>query len=323
MTENKLSIKPTPEDHYFQMLRIRRIEEEIAAIYHQQTIRCPVHLCIGQEAVSVGVCASLNNDDWVFSSHRSHGHYLAKGGNLRRMVAEMLGKSTGCCLGRGGSMHLIDLEVGFRGATPIVASTIPIAVGAAFATKTLREQRIVTVFFGEGATEEGAFHEALNFAALQQLPVLFVCENNLYSVYSPLHVRQPSSRRITTISEGHGIRSSSGDGNDLDEVLKTSADAIERIRNGSGPELLEFATYRHREHCGPNFDNNLSYRANDEYDAWVNRCPLATFNKLHTISEDKTKVFESIIKQEWQDAISFAEESEFPKPTSMLDHVFA
>src|SRR5579859_6536135 len=180
---------------YRGLLRLRLVEERIAELYPEQEMRCPVHLSIGQEAVAVGVCDHLEPADQALSGHRSHGHYLAKGGDLRAMLAELYGRETGCARGKGGSMHLVDLEAGFLGATPIVASTIPIAVGVAFAAR-LRGQPLVTVaFFGEGATEEGVFHEAANFAALHRLAVVFVCENNLYSVYSPLEVRQPAGRR--------------------------------------------------------------------------------------------------------------------------------
>ncbi|HET6882539.1 MAG TPA: thiamine pyrophosphate-dependent dehydrogenase E1 component subunit alpha, partial [Pirellulales bacterium] len=198
------------------MLRIRLIEEGIARTYADQQMRCPVHLCTGQEAVAAGVCAALDDSAQVMSTHRAHGHYLAKGGNLRAMLAEMYGKATGCAGGYGGSMHLIDLSAGFLGAAPIVGSTIPIAVGVAFGSSLRGENRVVVAFFGEGATEEGAFHEAMNFAALKRLPVLFVCENNLYSVYSPLGVRQPAARSVWQTAAGHGIESRHGDGNDVE-----------------------------------------------------------------------------------------------------------
>ncbi|HVX64087.1 MAG TPA: thiamine pyrophosphate-dependent dehydrogenase E1 component subunit alpha, partial [Pirellulales bacterium] len=190
---------------YRSMLRIRLIEEGIAAHYAEQQMRCPVHLCIGQEAVAAAVCERLDRADQALSTHRAHGHYLAKGGDLRAMLAEMHGKATGCASGMGGSMHLIDLEAGFLGAAPIVGSTIPIAVGVAFGVSMRRERRVVVAFFGEGATEEGAFHEALDFAALKRLPVLFVCENNLYSVYSPLAVRQSQGRKVHRLAQAHGV----------------------------------------------------------------------------------------------------------------------
>nr|MDQ3000917.1 thiamine pyrophosphate-dependent dehydrogenase E1 component subunit alpha [Fibrobacterota bacterium] len=176
--------KPTALRLYDEMVRLRLIEERVAELYLEQEMRCPVHLCIGQEGVATGISASLGHQDYAMSGHRSHGHYLAKGGNLNGMMAELYGKVTGTSRGKGGSMHLVDLDVGFLGATPIVASTIPIAVGAAFAASMRGEKRISVVYFGEGATEEGVFHESVSFAMLKKLPVVFVCENNLYSVYS-------------------------------------------------------------------------------------------------------------------------------------------
>src|SRR5207249_1080843 len=202
-------------EFYWNMLRIRLVEERIAEMYPQQEMRCPVHLCIGQEAIAVGVCAALDNTDYVTGGHRSHGHYLAKGGDLKAMVAELYGKATGCCEGKGGSMHLVDLPVGFLGAVPIVGSTIPLAVGAAFGAMMRSEKRVAVPFFGEGATEEGVFHESINFAALKKLPVVFVCENNNYSVYSHISVRQPANREVYSVAEGHGVESLQGDGNDV------------------------------------------------------------------------------------------------------------
>ena len=224
------------------------------------------------------VCDQLDRSDLVMSTHRAHGHYLAKGGSLKGMLAEMHGKATGCCGGMGGSMHLIDLDAGFLGATPSVASTSPIAVGAALGVVMRGENRVVVTFFGEGATEEGAFHEALNFAALKKLPVLFVCENNLYSVYSPLSVRQPEGREVASLAKGHGIETWQGNGNDALEVHRQTGKALDCVRTG-GPAFLEFKTYRWREHCGPNFDNNLGYRTEAEYLHWRKLCPLEKLGK--------------------------------------------
>jgi pyruvate dehydrogenase E1 component alpha subunit len=237
----------TLKHYYTQMLRIRMIEERVADLYREQEMRCPVHLCIGQEAVAVGVCASLRADDYAMSGHRSHGHYLAKGGDLRAMMAELYGKVTGCCLGKGGSMHLVDRAAAFVGATPIVGSTIAIGVGVAFASHLRKEGRVTVLFFGEGATEEGVFHEALNFAVLRKLPVIFVCENNGYSVYSPLSVRQPSSRDICGIAAAGGARTYRGDGNDVVEVGVLATQAVTDACGGAGPVLIEFATYRWRK----------------------------------------------------------------------------
>ena len=312
---------------YYQMLRIRIIEERIAELYPEQEIRCPVHLCIGQEAIAVGVAANLSNQDYVLSGHRSHGHYLAVGGNLKAMIAELYGKETGCAGGKGGSMHLVDLSVGFLGATPIVASTIPIAVGVAFGIKLKKEQKVVVVFFGEGATEEGVFHESLNFAQLKQLPVVFVCENNLYSVYSPLSVRQPQAREVVDLARGHGIESLQGDGNDVKEVYSMAIKAIERVRTGGGPTFLEFQTYRWREHCGPNYDNDLGYRTQEEFERWRGRCPIARLrDELFSrgiASDLDFQNMSSAISNEIECAVKFAKGSPFPQASTVAQDVYA
>ena len=198
------------------MTRIRMVEEEIARRYKEQQMRCPVHLSVGQEAAAVGVCAALIQSDWVFSGHRNHAHYMAKGGNLRAMISEIYGKASGCCGGRGGSMHLTDLKAGFIGATPIVGSTVPIATGAALTAQSEGKGRAVVVFLGDGAMETGVVNESLNFAAVRRLPILFVCENNLYSVYSPLDVRQPKGRCLSDLAEGHGVSSYKANGKTRD-----------------------------------------------------------------------------------------------------------
>ena len=205
---------------YYEMLRIRMVEEYIAHSYSEKKMRCPIHLSVGQEATAVGVCAALDVEDKVLSAHRSHAHYLAKGGSLNRMIAELHGKSTGCAMGKGGSMHLIDLEAGLLAAVPIVGSTIPIGVGVAWGIIQQGKSNIVVVFFGDGATEEGVFHESIDFASLKNLPVLFVCENNFYSVYSPLEVRQSPIRSLKNIVNSHGIECIHGDGNDVINVFK-------------------------------------------------------------------------------------------------------
>lgn len=272
---------PSPAMLHRQMLRIRGIEERIAAEYAKQEMRCPVHLSVGQEAVAVGACAALAPTDEVMSGHRSHAHYLAKGGSLHRMLAEMMGKAEGCTHGLGGSMHLIDKSCGFRGAVPIVGSTIPIATGLAFQHQLDRDGRVVAVFFGDGSTEEGVFHESLNFAALKRLPIVYVCENNLYSVYSPLAVRQPANRSQLGLATAHGLAAETADGNDVVAVAAAMQRAVARARSGAGPTFLEFPTYRWREHCGPNFDNHLGYRTEAEYAAWKDQCPLLRCEREH------------------------------------------
>jgi len=264
---------------YREMLRIRKVEEKIAELYPEEEIRCPVHFCIGQEAVPVAVAATLEKDDYVLSNHRSHGHYLAKGGDLKGMMAELYGKVTGCTRGKGGSMHLLDASVGFLGAAPIVTSTIPIAVGTAMAAKMRGEKRVTIAFFGEAATEGGAFHESINFAQLKKLPIVFVCENNLYSVYSPLSVRQPKEREVFEIAKGHGMMSRQANGNDVEEAFAYAQRAVQEARRGKGPVFLEFSTYRWLEHCGPNYDNHIGYRTEKEFLKWKKFDPIARFEK--------------------------------------------
>ena len=262
---------------YRDLLRIRMVEEEIAERYPKGLMRCPVHLSIGQEAAALGVCSMLRRKDRVMSGHRSHAHYLAKGGDLGSMMLEIHGKADGCSAGRGGSMHLLDLEAGFHGAVPIVGSTIPIATGLAFSDKLAGHDNVTVTFFGEAATEEGVFAESLNFAALHGLRVLFVCENNLYSVYSPMEVRQPADRSITALAAAHGINALHADGNDLDFVRDATAETLKQMQARPAPQLLLLDTYRWREHCGHAFDNHIGYRAEDEYLAWKERDPVAIF----------------------------------------------
>lgn len=306
---------------YFEMLRIRMVEETIASIYPDQQIRCPVHLSVGQEAIAVGVSESLTKDDYSFSTHRSHAHFLAKGGNLNAMMAELYGKRNGCCGGKGGSMHLVDTAVNFF-AVPILGSTIPMAVGTAFAASQQNLSYVSVVFFGEAAAEEGVFYESMNYASLKNLPVIFVCENNLYSVYSPISVRQPSSRNNLSIAKAHGIDAVKGMGNNSDEVYEITKAAVDKARNGGGPSYLEFSTYRWREHCGPNYDNDLGYRSQSEFDEWVLRDPLLK-NTQSLISQDERDFFVSTIQNEIDHAISFAKLDEYPNPAQLYEDVFA
>lgn len=312
---------------YRDLVRIRRIEEKIVELYPEQEMRCPVHLSIGQEAVPVGVCAHLKRTDHVMSNHRSHGHYLAKGGSLKAMLAEFYGKSTGCTSGRGGSMHLLDLDAGFFGAVPIVGSTIPMAVGAAWAARMRGDDRIIVTFFGEGATEEGVFYEAINFASLKKLPILFVCENNWYSVYSPLGVRQPAGVAVMEKARAHGVPAKPGDGNDLPGVYAIAEEAIASVRSGGGPVFLEFETYRWREHCGPNFDNDIGYRSQAEYQAWRERCPVERFESYlkatAVVSAQEMADMRRDIDVEIAEAVAFAKNSPFPNGADAARFTYA
>lgn len=259
-----------------EMIRIRTVEETLADLYRdEQEMRTPTHFSIGQEATAAGVCAATRPEDIVYSGHRSHAPYLAKGGDLGGMVAELYGKRAGCAGGRGGSVHLVDLDAGFGGAAAILAEMISVAVGAAWAFAMKSEPRVALTFFGDGATEEGAFSEAVNFAMVRRLPVVFVCENNLYSIASPLKARQPEGTTIRQRGNGYGMRSERLDGNDVFAVYQGAREAVEWCRTGNGPFLLELLTYRWRQHVGPDWDHDTGYRSKSEVDSWIDRCPIA------------------------------------------------
>ncbi|MEK6983822.1 MAG: thiamine pyrophosphate-dependent dehydrogenase E1 component subunit alpha [Nanoarchaeota archaeon] len=307
------------------MILIRRFEEKIIELYPEQEMRCPVHLCIGHEAIPAGVCKNLNKDDVVFSNHRSHGHYIAKGGDLKRMMAEIYGKVTGCSKGRGGSMHLIDLSANFLASTPIVGGTIPLAAGAAFASKMQNKSNVSVAFFGDAAVEEGVLHETLNFASLHKLPVLFVCENNLYSTQTHIRERQPP-REIAKLAECHGIMAFKGDGNDALKVYEIAKSALDYIKSANGPVFLEFLTYRLREHCGPNDDTILGYRPKEEILEWLKKDPIkklgnTMLNEKIASNEDLEKIEEEAIIQ-IDEAVLFAKESQFPEEDSLGKYTF-
>jgi pyruvate dehydrogenase E1 component alpha subunit len=302
-------------------LRVRVVEEEIVARYGEQEMRCPTHICIGQEAPPVGVSAHLRPEDHAFSAHRSHGHYLAKGGDLGAMIAELYGRATGCAAGKGGSQHLIDMEAGFLGSAPILASTISVGVGAAWAARRRGEDRVVVIYFGDGATEEGAFHEAMNFAGVNRLPVVFVCENNLYSVHSALDIRQPEHRTVKDVGPVHGVEALSGDGNDIDVAWRLGKYAVERARSGANPVLLEFFTYRWKEHCGPLEDGHLGYRSEQEIAEWQERCPVAGYERRlseeQLVSSAMIVQMRAEIAQEVAQAFAFAIESPYPEMSEL------
>jgi len=261
------------------MFFIREVENKIVENYPDKEIRCPVHLSIGQEAIAVGICKNLSKNDKILSAHRSHAHYLAKGGNLDSMLGELYGKETGCAKGKGGSMHLQDHNVGMIAAVPIVGSTLPIGVGVAWANKLKKIKGMVVIFFGDGTTEEGVFLESLDFASLHKLPILFICENNFFSVYSALSKRQSSKRKIINISKALGIRSKKLDGNNVEKIYLESKRIINNIKKGSGPYLLELETFRHLEHCGPYNDDYLNYRSKKFISEWRKKCPIANYKK--------------------------------------------
>ena len=313
------------ESLYRAMLRIRRVEEAIAERYAAQEMRCPVHLSIGQEAVAVGVCAALTRQDGVFSGHRAHAHYLAKGANLKAMLAEIYGKAEGCCKGVGGSMHMIDLAAGFLGAVPIVGATVPLAVGAAWAARLRGEDKVIVAFFGDGTFEEGAIFESINFAVLHRLPVLFVCENNLYACYTRLSTRQ-ADRSIHGVAAACGCKTMLVDGNDALAVFDAASRAVADLRAGSHPVFLECSTYRLREHCGPNMDDDLGYRPAAEVAEWKAACPVSRLATMLTVmpeGQDMMLNAEREIAEEINEAFIYALAGGNPKQADLQGYLYA
>ncbi|MDA9950847.1 thiamine pyrophosphate-dependent dehydrogenase E1 component subunit alpha [Luminiphilus sp.] len=294
------------------MLTIRLVEEEISKRYSEDEMRCPTHLSIGQEAVAAALSQNLSPYDLAVSTHRSHAHYLAKGGDLARMIAEIYGKATGCSKGKGGSMHLVDIGAGFMGSSAIVGNSIPVGVGLGMALKLEGVKNISVVFLGDGATEQGVFFESLNFAALKNLPILFVCENNAYSVYTSKKDRQPINRSIAKVSTAMGVKGTELDGNDASLLDEALGNIISTIKSGLGPQLVECFTYRLREHCGPNNDDSLKYRPNAEIENWLANDPIQKFVDTHSITQNTLTEMENRIRATIDDAFKFAKKSPFP-----------
>jgi len=310
------------------MLRIRACEESLVEPILNGDVRCPVHLCSGEEAIAVGVCAALEDRDYVFSNHRSHGHFLAKGGQVNAMVAEIFGKETGCSRGRGGSMHLIDPAKGVLGSAPIVSGTISLALGAALASKIRNDDHLSVTFFGDGATGEGVLYESMNIAALKKLSIIFVCENNYYATHMPVAECRPDCK-IVDISKPFGIDSACVDGNDVLEVFEAAEKAAKTCRNGQGPFFIEAMTYRLRGHVGPN-DNiqgtHTDIRPSEEVEAWKKRDPIINFERhlLNTGSLndlDISKMKEEV-ELEIRDAHIFAQNSPYPEASELSRYVF-
>ena len=322
-----LNIPPeTLRAMYVTMLRIRKFEERVAElVYPLKEIICPCHLYIGQEAVATGVCSTLKKEDWVFSTHRSHGHYIAKGGDIKALMAELYGRETGCSRGRGGSMHLASPEWGLPGSSAIVAGTIPLAVGAALSFLMQRKDSVSVAFFGDGAAGEGVFYESLNFASLKKLPIVFVCENNLYSTHLPISDCL-ADVQIWKKAEAFDMPGIRVDGNDVVEVFQSAKKAVELARLGKGPTLIEYMTYRWRGHVGPNDDLDKGLRSKEELDYWTNRCPIKAFEEFlltcGIISDsERIKIIRSIDK-EIEDSVTFAKKSPYPDKRDYLNYVF-
>lgn len=302
------------------VLRIRIVEEEIARLYPEQEMRCPVHLSVGQESTPVGISAHLKLEDHVVSTHRAHAHYLAKNGSLKALISELYGREDGCTGGQGGSMHLIDLAQNFIGSTSIVGGTIPVGVGSAFTAKLKKEDRISVIYFGDTTIEEGVFHESMNFAALKKLPVLFVCENNNYSCYSPRKNRQPE-REVVDVAKAHGMHHGAFGGNDVYEVYEKVAPFIDYIRSGQGPAFIELSTFRILEHCGPHNDDGLNYRDPSEIEAGLKDDAVENARKFLQGKGIYDQAWEenarAEILNETKEAFEFAKNSPYP-PESHL-----
>ena len=308
-----------PETLFRSLYRIRRVEEEIVRLYPTDKIKSPVHLSIGQEAVSVGICAALRPTDVVFGTYRGHALYLAKGGDLNGMVAELYGKADGSARGKAGSMHLIDTSVGMMGTSAIVGTTIPQAVGYALAMKMQGRDVTVTVFFGDGATDEGVFHESMNFAALKKLPILFVCENNGYAIYSPVRDRMPDAN-FCERAESYRIPAARIESGDTLEIHAAAQKAVEAIRAGSGPRFLECLTCRWRDHVGPDEDRNWRYRPDAELDDWIARDEVRRAGER--LPTDRREQIAAEVEVEIAAAIDFAEQSPFPAAEELYSHVY-
>jgi pyruvate dehydrogenase E1 component alpha subunit len=310
-------------DALLTMWTIRRFEEAVDDLFARGLMHGTMHLSIGQEASATGACLALRADDAITSTHRGHGHCIAKGADLTRMMAELLAKETGYCRGRGGSMHIADTATGNLGANGIVAGGIPIAAGAALAFQMRGEERVVACFFGDGAANEGAFHEAVNLAAIWKLPVVFICENNKYG----MSFSTEKSFAIEHISEraaGYGIPGVTVDGNDLDAVHGAVSTAVERARAGNGPTLVENVTYRWKGHSKS--DKNL-YRTKEEIAEWRDKDPILRFEaqvkESGLLSEEDVQTIRTQAMEQMRDAVRQANAAPDADPSDLLDAVFA
>ena len=305
------------------MVEIRFFEEKVFDLYAQNLVPGTIHLYAGEEAVAVGVCTALQRDDYITSTHRGHGHCIAKGADLKRTMAEILGKKTGYCKGKGGSMHIADFSIGMLGATAVVGAGIPIAVGAGLSIKLRKTRQVVACFFGEGASNQGTFHEGINMASVWRLPVIFVCENNLYA----MGTRQSRIMNIENIADravAYGIPGIAVDGNDVLAVYEAALKAVERARKGEGPTLIECKTYRHKGHSRV---DPARYRPKEEVEEWLAKDPIKRFKEKllqeGAITEAEIQQIENEVAAEIEEAVKFAMESSYPEPEEALDDVYA
>jgi len=308
---------------YRKMLEIRHFEEKAFELYGQNLVPGTLHLYAGQEAVAVGVCANLRKEDYITSTHRGHGHCIAKGAQLDRIMAEILGKKRGYCKGKGGSMHIADFSVGMLGATAVVGAGIPIASGAGLSIKLRGTDQVVACFFGEGASNQGTFHEGINMAAIWALPVVFVCENNLYA----MGTRQSRVMLIENVADravAYGIPGVTVDGNDVLAVYEATHEAVKRAREGKGPTLIECKTYRRKGHS--RFDP-ATYRPKEEVEEWLKKDPVQRFKtkllEMKILTETKAAKIEQDVISAVEKAAKFAIGSPYPAPEEALEDMYA
>jgi TPP-dependent pyruvate/acetoin dehydrogenase alpha subunit len=308
------------DNFYKSLYRIRRAEEEVAKVYPTDKIKSPVHLSIGQEAVSVGVCEALKPNDVVFGTYRSHALYIAKGGDLKKMIAELYGKVTGAAKGKGGSMHLIDLDAKVLGTSAVVGTTIANAIGYAYAMKYRKQDSIVVSFMGDGATDEGVFAESLNFAALKALPMIFICENNSYAIHTHQRLRQARTHICDRV-QAYGIKAERIGDNDVLKIYEKVRQAADALRAGQpGPYFFECMTYRWKEHVGPNEDYHLGYRSRDEAEPWIKNDQVVKLAGM--VEAAQRKQIEEEVEKEVREAFAFAESSPFPEYPELYADVF-
>lgn len=308
---------------YQRMMKIRLFEDKVKDLFAAGEVPGFVHLYLGEEAVASGVCAALNDDDYITSTHRGHGHIIAKGGELKRMMAELYGRSTGYNKGKGGSMHIAWPKLGILGANGILAAGLPIATGAALSAKYRKSGQVVVSFFGDGASNEGAFHESLNIGAAFDLPIVYVCENNLYAVGT----RQADVRRVEDIADranSYGMPGVVVDGNDVVAVYEVTKEAVDRARSGGGPTLVECKTYRWRTHFEGEPD---TYRPPEEVAAWRAREPIAPFRNMlldkKLLTNKELDAIDAAVQQELDEAVEFARTSPMPEPAEALADLWA
>ncbi|MDI6690758.1 MAG: thiamine pyrophosphate-dependent dehydrogenase E1 component subunit alpha [Candidatus Bathyarchaeota archaeon] len=305
------------------MLEIRFFEEKVFDLYAQNLVPGTIHLYTGEEAVAVGVCAALEKTDYVTSTHRGHGHCIAKGADLKRTMAEILGKRTGYCKGKGGSMHIADFSIGMLGATAVVGAGMPIAVGAGLSIKLRKTRQVVACFFGEGASNQGTFHEGINMASIWRLPVIFICENNLYA----MGTHQSRVMNIENIADralAYGIPGVIADGNDVLAVYEKALQAVERARKGEGPTLIECKTYRHKGHSRV---DPAKYRPKAEVEEWLAKDPIKRFKEKllqeGVLIQVEVQKIEREVAAEIEEAVKYAMESPYPAPEEALEDVYA